>query len=156
MIANCQRQVWYINIALCYRSAKPFPCGALFSMIKLMFFFFLFQWMVVLHPTPTSLLVARPVEVESSRACDPAPTLNHVMVGRTVLETTKRHASAIHSLAQVSLFYEVHKELDLMIQKSGRSKYLGFSLWVGVGYLEKYTNATWTGQQHNCVWICTL
>lgn len=156
MIANCQRQVWYINIALCYRSAKPFPCGALFSMIKLMFFFFLFQWMVVLHPTPTSLLVARPVEVESSRACDPAPTLNHVMVGRTVLETTKRHASAIHSLAQVSLFYEAHKELDLMIQKSGRSKYLAFSLWVGVGYLEKYTNATWTGQQHNCVWICTL
>lgn len=59
------------------------------------------QWMVVLHPTPTSLLVARPVEVESSRACDPAPTLNHVMVGRTVLETTKRHASAIHSLAQL-------------------------------------------------------
>ena len=125
-------------------------------MIKLMFFFFLFQWMVVLHPTPTSLLVARPVEVEFSRACDPAPTLNHVMVGRTVLETTKRHASAIHSLAQVSLFYEAHKELDLMIQKSGRSKYLAFSLWVGVGYLEKYTNATWTGQQDNCVWICTL
>ena len=28
-----------------------------------------------------------------------------------------------------------------------RSKYLAFSLWVGVGYLEKYTNATWTG--HN-------
>ena len=81
--------------------------------------FFFFQWMVVLHPTPTSLLVARPVEVESSRACDPAPTLNHVMVGRTVLETTKRHASAIHSLAQVSLFYEAHNELDLMIQKSG-------------------------------------
>ena len=154
MIANCQRQVWYIN--MCYRSAKPFPYGALFSMIKLMFFFFLFQWMVVLHPTPTSLLVARPVEVESSRACDPAPTLNHVMVGRTVLETTKRHVSAIHSLAQVSLFYEAHNELDLMIQKSGRSKYLAFSLWVGVGYLEKYTNATWTGQQHNCVWICTL
>ena len=125
-------------------------------MIKLMFFFFLFQWMVVLHPTPTSLLVARPVEVESSLACDPAPTLNHVMVGRTVLETTKRHVSAIHSLAQVSLFYEAHSELDLMIQKSGRSKYLAFSLWVGVGYLEKYTNATWTGQQHNCVWICTL
>ena len=125
-------------------------------MTKLMVCFFFFQWMVVLHPTPTSLLVARPVEVESSRVCDPAPTLNHVMVGRTVLETTKRHVSAIHSLAQVSLFYEGHNELNLMIQKSGRSKYLAFSLWVGVGYLEKYTNATWTGQQHNCVWICTL
>ena len=102
---------------ICYRSVKTFPCGALFSiMTKLMVCFFFFQWMVVLHPTPTSLLVARPVEVESSLACDPAPTLNHVMVGRTVLETTKRHASAIHSLAQVSLFYDAHNELDLMIQ----------------------------------------
>ena len=117
-------------------------------MTKFMVCFFFFQWMVVLHPTPTSLLVARPVEVESSLACDPAPTLNHVMVGRTVLETTKRHASAIHSLAQVSLFYEAHNELDLMSQKSGSNE--------GVAYLEKYTNATWTGQQHNCVWICTL
>ena len=78
--------------------------------------------MVVLHPTPTSLLVARPVEVESSLACDPAPTLNHVMVGRTVLETTKRHASAIHSLAQVSLFYEAHNGVNLMIQKSGSNE----------------------------------
>lgn len=102
--------------------SKTFPCGALFSMTKLMVCFFFFQWTVVLHPTPTSLLVARPVEVESSLACDPAPTLNHVMVGRTVLETTKRHASAIHSLAQVSLFYEAHNELDLMIQKSGSNE----------------------------------
>ena len=103
-----------------YRSVKTFPYGALFSiMTKLMVCFFFFQWMVVLHPTPTSLLVARPVEVESSLACDPAPTLNHVMVGRTVLETTKRHVSAIHSLAQVSLFYDAHNEVDLMIQKSG-------------------------------------
>ena len=77
--------------------------------------------MVVLHPTPASLLVARPVEVESSLACDPAPTLNHVMVGRTVLETTKRHASAIHSLAQVSLFYEAHDELNLIINKNALS-----------------------------------
>ena len=83
---------------------------------------FFFQWMVVLHPTPTSLLVARPVEVESSLACDPAPTLNHVMVARTVLETTKRHASAIHSLAQVSLFYEAHNGVNLMIQKSGSNE----------------------------------
>ena len=105
--------------------------------------------MVVLHPTPTSLLVARPVEVESSLACDPAPTLNHVMVERTVLETTKRHASAIHSLAQVSLFYEAHNELNLMIQKSGRSKYLAFSLWVGVGYLEKINTPTPHGLDNN-------
>ena len=91
-------------------------------MTKLMVCFFFSQWMVVLHPTPTSLLVARPVEVESSLACDPAPTLNHVMVGRTVLETTKRHASAIHSLAQVSWFYEAHNELDLMIQMSGSNE----------------------------------
>ena len=103
----------------CYRSVKTFPCALFSIMTKLMVCFFFFQWMVVLHPTPTSLLVARPVEVESSLVCDPAPTLNHVMVGRTVLETTKRHASAIHSLAQVSLFYDAHNELDLMIQKPG-------------------------------------
>ena len=102
--------------------SKNFSLWCIIQYDKIMVCFFFFQWMVVLHPTPTSLLVARPVEVESSRACDPAPTLNHVMVGRTVLETTKRHASAIHSLVQVSLFYEAHNELDLMIQKSGSNE----------------------------------
>lgn len=102
--------------------SKNFSLWCIIQYDKIMVCFFFFQWMVVLHPTPTSLLVARPVEVECSLACDRAPTLNHGMVGRTVLETTKRHASAIHSLVQVSLFYEAHNELDLMIQKSGSNE----------------------------------
>ena len=138
--------------------SKNFCLWCITQYDKINVFFFLFQWMVVLHPTPTSLLVARPVEVESSLACDPAPTLNHVMVGRTVLETTKRHASAIHSLAQVSLFYEAHNELDLMIQKSGSNEVkISCLLIVGRGGVSgkiHQRHMDWT--QHNCVWICTL